>query len=74
MTREETLQRIEDLKKELNQLELTAYKYDNYVVMAIKIKGKETLQIHPKKQMQNLCQNGWRVADIKDIEEFKNYI
>ena len=49
MTREETLQRIEDLKKELNQLELTAYKYDNYVVMAIKIKGKETLQIHPKK-------------------------
>ena len=66
--------RIESYKKEIAKLESELKKYDEFIPMVAIIKGKITLQIHPKKQLQNLSKNGWRVADSKDIEEFKNYI
>ena len=66
--------RIESYKKEIAKLESELKKYDEFIPMVAVIKGKITLQIHQKKQLQNLSKNGWRVADSKDIEEFKNYI
>ena len=71
---EDIKRKIEDYKNEIAKLESELKKYDEFIPMVAIIKGKITLQIHPKKQMQNLSKNGWRVADSKDIEEFKNYI
>ena len=71
---EDIKRKIEDYKNEIAKLQSELKKYDEFIPMVAIIKGKITLQIHPKKQMQNLSKNGWRVADSKDIEEFKNYI
>lgn len=70
---EDIKRKIESFKNEIAKLESELNKYNDFIPMVAVIKGKITLQIHPKKQMENLCRNGWRVADIKDIEELKNY-
>ena len=71
---EDIKRKIEDYKNEIAKLQSELNKYNDFIPMVAVIKGKITLQIHPKKQLQNLSKNGWRVADSKDIEEFKNYI
>ena len=71
---EDIKRKIEDYKNEIAKLQSELNKYNDFIPMVAVVKGKITLQIHPKKQLQNLSKNGWRVADIKDIEEFKNYI
>ena len=71
---EDIKRKIEDYKNEIAKLQSELNKYNDFIPMVAVVKGKITLQIHQKKQLQNLSKNGWRVADSKDIEEFKNYI
>lgn len=71
---EDIKRKIESFKNEIAKLESELNKYNDFTPMVAVIKGKITLQIHPSNQLENLSKNGWRVAEIKDIEEFKNYI
>lgn len=71
---EDIKRKIESYKEEIAKLESELNKYNDFTPMVAVIKGKITLQIHPKKQVENLSKNGWRVAGIEDIEEIKNYI
>ena len=55
---EDIKRKIEDYKNEIAKLQSELNKYNDFIPMVAVVKGKITLQIHQKKQLQNLSKNG----------------
>lgn len=74
MTKQDKIKELINLRIRVNELEVDLDKYDNYIPMTAVIKGKVTIQLHPKIQLRNLEYNGWRVVNDSDLTELRNYL
>lgn len=62
--------KIENDKRELSKIESEISNKVSKVLMFMIIKGKPTFVLHPKNQMYNLINVGWKVYSIDEMVEF----